>query len=184
MRTLGERGLRHAGESVGAMIGRPMGVSAEVVRVLPPDQAARLAAESGKGLQLGLRLRVDGHGAGCVGVLVPVGTAYRLLDLLMGTAATRRALNDVERSAIQEVANVAASAFLNTLGDGSHRRLLLSAPEMHVGQQTPHMLRAVREFIRALSGELLVVQATLADPGRSIAVRFIAALDLATPAGS
>jgi chemotaxis protein CheC len=183
LRTLGERGLRHAGESMGALIGRPVEVSADVVHVLSPERAALLAEEGGPELQLGLRLRVHGHGAGCVVILVPVGTAYRLLDLLIGAAATRRALNDVERSAIQEVANVAASAFLNTLGDDSHRPLLLSAPEMHVGQTT-RLLRAVRESIRALGGDLLVVRATLADPDRRIMVRFFAALDLGTPVGS
>jgi chemotaxis protein CheC len=180
--TLAERSLRRASGSLTEMLGRPVHLTVSDIRALPPSGLAGLAADVGCGPMAGLRLQILGQGDGCILILLPVGTVYRLLDVVMGTPATRHSLGEVERSAIQEVANVLASSFLSELGDALDRRLLPSAPEMHL-ERVPRMVRDALEPIRALDDEVLVVRAALEDSERQIAGRFLAVLGIGTLTG-
>ena len=179
---LGERSLRRASGSLTEMLGRPVHLTMFDIRSLRQSGLAGLATDMGHGPMAGLRLQVLGQGDGCILILLPVGTLYRLLDAVMGAPATRRALGEVERSAIQEVANVLASSFLSELGDALHRRLLPSAPEMYL-EHVPRMVRDAVGTIQALDDEVLVVRAALEDSKRQITGRFLAVLGLGTLAG-
>ena len=164
---LSERGLARAAESLGRMLGNPVRFADQEIRSLRSSALPALADAVGGGSPAVLRIEIHGEGSGWILILLPLPTVYRLLQALMGIPAEPRDLTETERSAIQEVGNIAASSFLSELGDRLGRRFLPSAPEIHL-DNVPRVVRGVLAAVRDLGSDVLVVQAVLEDRERHI----------------
>jgi chemotaxis protein CheY-P-specific phosphatase CheC len=82
------------------------------------------------------------------------------------------------------VGNIVASSFLSELGDRLGRRVLPSAPEIHL-ENVPQVVRGVLASVRDLGSDVLVVQAVLEDreghiQGRIFVVPAVSTLEPAT----
>jgi len=167
VRTLSERGLSRAAESLGRMLGHPVRLALQEVRRLPSSALLALAGDAAAGSMAGLQIRIHGEGGGWILILLPLPTVFRLLQALMGAPAEPRELTATERSAVQEVGNIVASSFLNELGDLLGRRFVPSVPEIHL-DNIPRLVRDVLASVHALGLEVLVVYALLEEPARGI----------------
>ncbi len=74
-------------------------------------------------------LKIEGELEGQMLLVLPVVDARALCTLLLGDAAPGR-LSALERSALNEVANIVASASLSAIGDFTKMRLLPSTPTL------------------------------------------------------
>ena len=166
IRRLSERGLARAAESLGRMLGNPVRFTGREFRSLRASALPYLVGAAG-GSPAVLRIEIRGEGGGWILILLPLPTVYRLLQALMGIPAEPRDLTEIERSAIQEVGNVVASAFLSELGDRLGRRFLPSAPEIHL-DDVPRVVRGVLASVRDVGSDVLVLQAVLEDRERHI----------------
>jgi len=184
IRWLSERGLCRAAESLARMLGHPVRFALQEIRSLSSSGLPALAEETDGGPMAGLRIQIHGEAGGCILILLPLPTVYRLLQALMGIPAEPRDLTEIERSAIQEVGNIVASSFLSELGDLLGRRFLPSAPEIHL-DNVPQLVCDVLASVRALGSEALVVHAVLEDreghiQGRLFVVPKVSALEPVT----
>jgi chemotaxis protein CheY-P-specific phosphatase CheC len=99
-------------------------------------------------------LDIFGPLGGAIAVILPEREAHLLLELLLGEETqTALPLCELAASTLQEVANIMASACLNTLAPRLESTLLPSVPRMLVGNT-----------------EDLVSEALQAVPGASIAI--------------
>ena len=167
VRSLSERGLSRAADSLGRLLGYPVRLAVQEVRRLPSSTLLALAGDAGAGPAAGLRIRIRGEGAGWILILLPLPTVYRLLQALTGAPAQPRELTETERSAVQEVGNIVASSFLSEWGDLLGRRFVPSVPDVHL-DNIPRLVRDVLASVHALGSEALVVYALLEEPARRI----------------
>ena len=173
VRELSERGLSRAAESLGRMLGSSIRLTLREIRHVPSRDLPALVEHGDSSPVIGLTIRIQGQGGGWIFVVFPVHAIYGLLRALMRTPMEPHDLTGLELSAVQEVGNVLASSFLSELGDRLGRRLMPSAPEIHL----TNLSRIVRDMLaspHALDTELLVVQARLEDVERNIEGRFFA----------
>jgi len=179
IRELGERGLARAAESLGRMLGHPVRFAGLEIRSLGSSEPA-LPADAAAGFPAALRIEIRGEGSGWILILLSLPTVYRLLQALMGIPAEPRPLTESERSAIQEAGNIVASSFLSELGDRWGRRVLPSAPEIHL-DDAPRVVRDVFASARDL-GRDVVVQAALEDRGWGLQGRIFVVPAVSAPA--
>ena len=171
VRELSERGLSRAAESLGRLLGSPVRLTLREVRHLPSRNVPALVEHGDSSPGIGLTVRIQGQGGGWIFIVFPLHAVYRLLQVLMRTPVEARDLTGLELSAVQEVGNLLASSFLSELGDRLGRRLIPSAPEIHL----TNVSRVVRDMLsshHALDAEVLVVQARLEDAESNIEGRF------------
>lgn len=171
VRELSERGLSRAAESLGRMLGSSVRLTLREVRQLPSRNVPALVEHGDSSPVIGLTVRIQGQGGGWIFIVFPLHAVFRLLQVLMRTPVEARDLTGLELSAVQEVGNLLASSFLSELGDRLGRRLIPSAPEIHL----TNLSRVVRDMLsshHALDAEVLVVQARLEDAERNIEGRF------------
>lgn len=164
-----ERGMSRAAEALGRLLGRPVQWARLEIRD-PGSSAMPALADDGDGNAAALRIQFHGDGRGWILILIPYPAVTHLLRTLLGTRAEPRDLTEIERSAIQELGNVAASSFLTEIGDRLGRRLLPSVPEITLGN-AGDALRVLLAAVAERGEGVLVVQALLEDRERDIHAR-------------
>jgi len=99
---------------------------------------------------VGVYLRMKGALSGQAILILPLTSALRIADLLMGTPpGTSSGLNDVERSALGEAGHIMVSYFLNAMYTLTGKPLRPSTPAVMVD-----MLGAVLNVLATTVGEL------------------------------
>ncbi len=83
---------------------------------------------------VGIYLSFSGNTAGHIILAFQPGTAYELVDMVMGQPiGSTQVMGEMERSVIGEVGNVVGAFFLNTIADSAGQRLLPSPPLVSIG---------------------------------------------------
>jgi chemotaxis protein CheC len=170
-RAVSEESLRRAGESMSGLLGHPIRLSVSAISTVPVSSLPDLTAEAVTGPMAGLLIRFSGEAAGEIVILFPLTTVFRMLGVLMKGHLRLLSLSETERSAVREVGNILASAFLSGLADLLGKRLLPSPPELHL-DDVPGMIQQVMADLEGEGSEVLVVEALFEDPGQRIEGRF------------
>lgn len=124
-------GAGHAVTALHQMTHRIITLEVPSVRLLPFSQVA----ENLGGLEeevVGLFFRVFGGSRGNILVVMPRGSAEHLLALLFDAKTPKRALGEMEISALKEVGNILTSAYLNAVGTLLDIPLIPSIPAFSV----------------------------------------------------
>ncbi|RME37952.1 MAG: chemotaxis protein CheC [Deltaproteobacteria bacterium] len=130
LRELSNIGMGHAATALSRMIGRPLMVEVPAVRVVDLAEVPNLVGGPEHEVA-GVVLRLEGDASGHMLLVLAEPDAAVLAGLLLGqTAGTLD--GDLERSALQELANVIGSCYLSVLGDMLNLRLRPSIPFLAV----------------------------------------------------
>ena len=146
---LSEAGARNAATALSQILGRPLRLAVPWARILPLNKVKEIAG--GPSLVVGaLSLRVYGEARGNLLVVFPREQLRTLLDMVVPrhwpAGRAREAgllLGDMERSALMEIGNILACAYLNALSHLLGVSLLPSIPGLAidmVGAVTDHIL--------------------------------------------
>ncbi len=176
---LSERSLSQAGESLKALLARPVRLELSDVLRLPVPALPALLQESGNRGVVALQFQITGEGAGHIIILFPMLTIFRMLRTLLGGSNEQRSLSMLERSAVEEVGNVLASGFLTELSELVGRRLMPSPPQMHV-ENIPQLIQQMTTALGLQASEVLVIQARIQDPESHITGRFFVLPEVAS----
>src|SRR3972149_295406 len=170
-RAVSEESLRRAGESMSVLLGHPVRLTVSAISTVPVGALLELTAEAVSGPMAGLLIRFSGEAAGQIIILFPLATVFRILGVLLKGQVRLLSLSETERSAVQEVGNILASAFLSGLADLLGKRLMPSPPELHV-DDLQGLMQQVMADLEGEGSEVLVVEALFEDPGQRIEGRF------------
>ena len=163
LRRLSDHSLRKASNSMTSLLGLPVRLTTTRVALVPLADLPSLAVEADSSPMAGLRIHITGEASGQIVILFPQHTVFHLLGVLLGKREERGPLSSEEQSAIQEVGNILASAFLSGLGDLLRRRLMLTPPQIHLDDVLGLMARVATEM-GGEGSEVLMVQAMFEDP--------------------
>jgi chemotaxis protein CheC len=170
LRVLSEQSLERAGETLAALLGRPVRLAVSEVGVIPLRDLAR-PEEGTDGIVGGARFEITGEGRGQMMIVFPLPTLTRMLEALLGRSGELSALGPAEQSAVQEVGNIVVSSFLNGLSDLLSKRLLPTPPRFQYGSM-PELLHGVMGALGPAPQKALVVQAVFKDEEGEVLGRF------------
>jgi chemotaxis protein CheC len=122
-------GMGHAATALSRLLGKTVMLHVPRVSVTEFAQVPELLGGAEQ-LVAGVTLRVSGDVGGSILLILPSGCAAQLLESLLGPRQTLDVLDDLAVSALKEVGNILASAYLSTLGDMLGLSLLPSVPAL------------------------------------------------------
>lgn len=112
-------GFDNAAKGLSVMVDKEIKVISPTVSLIPIEQVPELIGQPDE-VVMALYLRVFGDVAGHILLIFSLEAATELVRMLMGSSSDDASeLNEMELSALGEVANVTGSFFLNALGDSS-----------------------------------------------------------------
>ena len=104
-------------------------------------------------------------------IVFPLPTLARMLEVLLGRSGAGFELGPAEQSAVQEVANIVVSSFLNGLSDLLNKRLLPTPPRFQYGSMR-ELLHEVMDTLGPAPQTALIVQAIFTGEGGQVLGRF------------
>jgi chemotaxis protein CheC len=171
--TLSEAGARNAATALSQILGRPLRLSVPWVRVLPLEKVKEMAGGASR-VVCALSLKVYGEARGSLLVVFGREQLPVLLDMVVPAAWAARpgngdghGLNDMERSALMEIGNILACAYLNALSHLLGVSLLPSIPGLAVdmlGAVTDHLLIE----LAAVSDSAMVLASQVLEPSSGL----------------
>jgi len=156
---LSEAGARNAATALSQILGRPLRLSVPWAKVLPLDKVKEMAGGASR-VVCALSLKVYGEARGTLLVVFQREQLPILLGMLVPARHTTtpgagdgHALNEMERSALMEIGNILACAYLNALSHLLGVSLLPSIPGLAV------------DMVGAVTDHLLIELAAVSDHG-------------------
>lgn len=166
LREIGNVGAGNAATALSQIINRKIDMTVPQVAILPlgdvPDVVGGPDA-----MVAGVYLRIYGPAPGSILFLLPRDSAFYLVDMLMGREqGFTTSLNSMDESALMEIGNILAGAYLNSLSYFTKLTLLPSIPALaidmagailsviltQIGQMGDHALVIETEFTTEFEG--------------------------------
>lgn len=128
----GNIGVGNAMTALSELVRARVDISVPTADIVPIGKISSIAGDT-DAVVVAVYLRVTGDAPGHVALLWPEGSALLLADrLLERPSGETEVLGELECSALVEVGNILASAYLTALGNMTGLRLLSSPPGMAV----------------------------------------------------
>lgn len=150
LREIGNVGAGNAATALSQVINRKIDMSVPKVSILPLGDVPDVVGGPDV-MVAGVFLRVFGPAPGSILFLLPRDSAFYLVDMVMGRSDgnTTTTLNSMDESALMEIGNILAGAYLNALSHFTNLTMLQSIPALAVD-----MAGAILSIILAQLGQL------------------------------
>ena len=178
LRDIGNIGAGNAATALSQLINKKIDMTVPKVAILPLGEVPEIVGGPDS-MIAGVFLRVYGLAPGSILFLLPNDSAYYLVDMLMGREnGSTKTLSNIDESALMEIGNILAGAYLNSFSYFTKINLLPSIPALAVdmagailsviliqlGQMGDHALVIETEFTtenEGISGHFFLIP----DPG-------------------
>lgn len=120
-------GMGHAATALSQMIGQRVNLTVPNVTISEISQVPEHLGGAEK-IMVGITLQILGDARGSIMLLFPQESAHRLLCSLLGQQEKGLVMTEVSVSALKEVSNILASAYLSALGNLLNKTLIPSVP--------------------------------------------------------
>jgi chemotaxis protein CheC len=157
LREIGNVGAGNAATALSQIINRKIDMTVPQVSILPlgdvPDVVGGPDA-----MVAGVYLRVYGPAPGSILFLMPRESAFYLVDMLMGREqGFTTSLNSMDESALMEIGNILAGAYLNSLSFFTKLTLLPSIPALAM-DMAGAILSVILSQIGTMGDHALVIE--------------------------
>lgn len=156
LREIGNVGMGHAATALSRLTGKTVYVNVPRVMVLDTARIPEFLGETER-MVAGIHLRMLGNAQGNILMVFPLENATKMLETLIPRkTAVGEALTELELSALKEVGNILASAYLNSLGELLRMTLVPSVPVMSIDTVGAVIEQTLAEFGEAGGKTLLL----------------------------
>ena len=132
LREIGNVGAGNAATALSQIINRKIDMSVPKVSIMPLGDVPDVVGGADV-MVAGVYLRVFGLAPGSILFLLPRDSTFYLVDMLMGRPqGTTEVLTEMDESAVMEIGNILAGAYLNALSHFTQLTLLPSIPALAV----------------------------------------------------
>jgi len=132
LREIGNIGAGNAATALSQLIKQKIDMAVPEVSILPLGEVPEMVGGPDV-MVAGVYLRVFGPAPGSILFLLPRESAYYLVDMLMGRGhGETQLLNSMDESALMEIGNILAGAYLNALSHLTKLTLLPSIPALAI----------------------------------------------------
>lgn len=120
-------GMGHAATALSQMIGQPISLRVPRVTVTKISSVPEHLGGA-ETMMVGITLQILGDARGSIMLLFPQESAHRLLGCLLQRDERALVMNELTVSALKEVGNILASAYLSAICNLLHKSLIPSVP--------------------------------------------------------
>ena len=128
---LGNIGAAHAATTLSQMLGSTIEMSVPAIKVVDLSQLGEYMGEESAAM-VAFELQGDIPHGGYIVFYITRGSAIRLTNTMLGLTETSRPLNEMDKSALLEVGNIMASAFLDATAELLGLIMLPSPPALTI----------------------------------------------------
>jgi chemotaxis protein CheC len=163
-------GMGHAATALSQMIGQRVNLTVPNVTITEISQVPEHLGGR-RIIKKGITLQILGDARGSIMLLFPQESAHRLLCSLLGHQEKALVMTEVSVSALKEVGNILASAYLSALGNLLNKTLIPSVPLLAydmAGAVVDHVLIDLSQ-----SGDfaMMVETAFAGEPDQDLAIK-------------
>lgn len=171
LQTLFQAAMEHAAHGLSDMVGRTITINVPHIKKLGLSQISEFAG-SPETEMVGVYLLIDGDFTGQVILMLPIGEACHLVDLLLDIEpGTTNELGELECSALAEVGNLTSAFFLNQIAVLTKISSRPSPPAVIV-DMLGAIVDVVTTAVSPFSDTLMIAETTFQDSGRTVLVHF------------
>lgn len=163
-------GMGHAATALSQMIGQKVYLRVPYVTITEISQVPDHLGGAEK-LMVGITLQILGDARGSIMLLFPKESAHRLLCILLGRQDKALIMNEVNVSALKEVGNILASAYLSALGNLLAKTLIPSVPMLAYDMAGAVVDYVLIELSQSSDFALMVETDFSGDPGHDFAIK-------------
>ena len=146
LREISNVGMGHAATALSQLTGKTIHLDVPRVKLLETAAMPEFLGGAER-IVVGVWLRMLGNAQGNILMIFPRENAARILEKLLPRAgAGGDGLTELEISALKEVGNILASAYLNALGEMLRMTLIPSVPVISIDTAGAVLARALAEF--------------------------------------
>jgi len=146
LREISNVGMGHAATALSQLSGKPVHLEVPRVKFADTENITAFFADAEQRV-VEIHLRMLGNAQGNILMIFPWDNALRLLEnLLPSQVSGGTLLTELELSALTEVGNILASAYLNALGEMLHMTLIPSVPHMNIDRAGTVIANALADF--------------------------------------
>ena len=156
LREIGNVGMGHAATALSRLTRKTVYLNVPRVMVLDTTRIPEFLGETER-MVAGIHLRMLGNAQGNILMIFPLENATKMLETLIPRETSAgKALTELELSALKEVGNILASAYLNALGELLRMTLVPSVPVMSIDTVGAVVEQTLAEFGEAGGKTLLL----------------------------
>lgn len=175
LKEVGNIGAGNAATALSQILGKRIDMTVPRARVLELTEVPDILGGT-ENLVVGVYLRIFGDLQGNIMFLLPIASAEKLVEMLMGTA-DEGITGEISQSAIMEVGNILASSYLNALSSFSGLTIIPSTPSLAY-DMAGAILSTVLIEISELSDYALLIETEFLQDKESIDGSFFMLPDL------
>lgn len=161
LREVGNIGAGTAATALSQMTGVPVQMAVPTVELLAVEQVADVVGP-GDDVVAAMFLGVNGDAPGHMVFVMREAMAREVVNMLMGTTGGGDGFSEMELSALQEVANILTSSYLNALAQITGLRLEPTPPAVGV-DLSGALMGAVLAEVAMISDTVLLIEASFGD---------------------
>jgi len=176
LKEVGTIGAGHAANALSQMVDKKIMISVPEVKAIPLKETVELAGPP-ESLVAAIYMKLMGDARGTALLIFPRESAFTLVDILMKRPAGQtKFLKEIDHSALKEVGNILAGAFLTALMEFLNISLIPSVPLIAYD-----MAGAILEALAIEFGEdadyIFCIQTEFIDPTLNMGGNFILVFD-------
>jgi chemotaxis protein CheC len=163
-------GMGHAATALSQMIGQTVTLRVPHVTITEISQVPEHLGGAEK-LMVGITLQILGDARGSIMLLFPQESAHRLLCSLLGYQGKTLIMDEMAVSALKEVGNILASAYLSALGRLLNKTLIPSVPLLAYDMAGAVVDNVLIELSQSSDLALMVETDFAGEPGQDLAIK-------------
>lgn len=170
LKEMGNIGAGNAATALSQILGRRIDMAVPRARVLELSDVPEVLGGSEE-LVVGVYLRIFGDIQGNIMFLLPIDSAERLVELLLGAKEPEGLAGEISQSAIMEVGNILTSSYLNALSLFADLTIVPSTPALGY-DMAGAILSTVLIELSEVSDHALLIETEFNDNGEALEGHF------------
>ena len=171
LREIGNIGAGNATTALSKMLNLKIDMQVPKVDLLEFKELAEVIGGA-ENLVVGILLTLEGSIEGMMMFVLDKASAHEIVNLLMGGAGGTEDFSEMELSALQEIGNIIAGAYLSSLSTLTNMTVTSSVPYMSIDMAGAILSVPAIEFGK-VSDKALLIQTEFGDKGTQVTGYFI-----------
>ncbi|MGV8146371.1 MAG: chemotaxis protein CheC [Alkaliphilus sp.] len=171
LREIGNIGAGNAATSLSKLMQKKIDMSVPLVRILELNEvAAALGGE--ENTVAGIYFQISGDINGFIMFLLDIESSKTLTNLLMGREDSSNELDEMDKSALQEVGNILSGAYVSSLSSLTNLSINISVPSLCI-DMAGAILSVPAIYFSQISDKILLINTALNEGDDLVNANFL-----------
>ncbi len=170
LKEIGNIGAGNAATALAGMLDKKIDMDVPKVKILDIQEVAEVLGGE-ENIVAGIYFNVHGDIQGNIMFLLDLASSKLLTGMLMGNSSDKEELDEMDRSALQEVGNILSGSYISSLATLTNFNIQLSVPSLAVDMAGAVMSVPAIQFSH-ISDKVLFIETELKEGDDLVEARF------------